>query len=68
MIFAIYALAKEPQMDLFTRNVLSGVIVIGSATAFGVNPLTALALIVSTIVLNSLFDQHLLLLNRAWGL
>ncbi|MFN4174825.1 MAG: hypothetical protein ACK4HV_06970, partial [Parachlamydiaceae bacterium] len=68
MIFAIYALAKEPQMDLFTRNVLSGVIVIGSAAALGVNPLTALALIVSTIVLNSLFDQHLLLLNRAWGL
>ncbi len=67
IISAIYALAKEPQMDLLTRNLLSGVIVIGTAAAFGVNPLSALALIVTTIVLNSLFDRHVLELNAAWG-
>ena len=67
IIAAIYALAKEPQMPLITRNFLSGVIVIGAAAALGVNPLSALALIVSTIVINSLLDQHVLQLSEAWG-
>lgn len=67
IISAIYALAKEPRMPVLTQNVLVGAVVILGASALGVNPLTSLALIISTIVLNSLLDEHVLKLNHVWG-
>lgn len=67
IISAIFALAKEAQMNPLTRSLISGAAVAIAFGFYGVNPLSSIALIVTTIALNSLLNTHIFNLNAAWG-